>query len=116
MSDVRVGSNGAKSIGWENEGGVKRGNDAIVRQGFAAARASGQVTLTPLKDFEVVALEAKLKSGTKTSGDRSVDLGDGERLIQRDGRVYLRAGDQYSSVTGYTFPPLRMASPVRRNG
>ncbi|MEZ0313509.1 MAG: hypothetical protein ACAI38_17200 [Myxococcota bacterium] len=109
MSGERVGSKGAKTVGWENEGVVERGNDKRVRDSFAQAKASGAVKLTPLQPHQVTALKAEMNSGSRTHGDRSVDLGNGEQLIQRNGKVYLRAGEQYSSVSGYSFPPLPMA-------
>jgi hypothetical protein len=114
MSETRVGALHTKSIGVENEGVVLRGYAARVRDGFAAARGSGSVTLVPLKSHEVTALKAQLQSGTRTHGDESVDIGGDQQLIQRDGKVYLRAGDEYSAVIGYRFPPRPMARP--KNG
>ncbi len=111
MSSVK--GPGSKGIGWENEGKVENRNTRVVKEQFAAARASGKVTLTPLKDFEVVALKAELNSGTRSHGDRTVDLGNGEQLINWDDKVYLRSGDSYSSVSGFKFPPLPMAAPRR---
>ena len=109
----RVEAGGAKSIGWKNEGQVESRNTRIVKASFEQARAAGAVKLTPLKDFELTALKAELKSGAKSHGDRVVDLGNGEQLINRGGKVYLRSGESYSSVSGFSFPALPMAAPRR---
>ena len=109
MSSVK--GPGERSIGWENEGRVESRNNARVKEQFAAARSAGKVQLTPLKDFEIVALKAELNSGTRSRGDRTVDLGNGEQLINRDDTVYLRSGESFSRVSGFSFPPLPMASP-----
>ncbi len=99
---------GVASDPWRNASGVEKGNNQLVKDSFEAARKKkGAVKLTALKDFEVIALEAQLKK-PQSFGDRAVDLGGGETLIQRDEKVYLKRGEQYFQVTGYEFPPQRM--------
>lgn len=113
MTTNRIVSGNTNSIGWGNEAKVNSANDTIARTAYEGAKARGEITLTPLKPFEVTKLKAELNNGTKSPGDRSVDLGNGERLLSVSDRVYLRSGDSFSSVSGFTFPPMRMASPRR---
>ncbi len=113
MSGARIGSQGANSIGWENEGKVLQGYAQRVREAYEQQRANGTAKLSPLTEAELTTLKAQLKSRTSNPSDLSITIGDDKQLIQRSGKVYLRDGENYSMVAGFQFPPKPMASPKR---